>query len=1162
MESLIREALTREELTTIDLEKLKEHHEETQKPLDKKAARGLLKFLLSKVGEKNKNKVKPELLPKAKAALSVLAYFLAKDEAFQNEFEKMSVSQISSKLKLSRHLEEGPEEHRKMIYQLISFMSNKFPKFRNWRLYIATSLQDDVAAGLEEVSATMAEDEEGEKGEGGIDIGVFRLPPPGQYYEQESEEVVQIFNTNVDEGLTEEDVAYRRTRYGVNELPRAPPPSVLKMLIYQLTDFMVMILIVVTIIELCLREWVPSVVLFLVVFFNVVVGFLQELKAQKALEALKTLQVPHAQVIRDGITKNVEASELVPGDVVALDEGCQVPADLRLVEAINLQVVEALLTGESVPIEKKTTPITTRNPAIGDIKNMVFMSTSIMRGRGVGIVTSTGKSTEVGKITKALSKTEDNQTLLQKQLRWLGKALVAIAVVLCIIVVAINLIRYKIRGNLRKSVVGESIETGVSLGVSVIPEGLVAVVTITMALGVQRMVSKHAVVKRLAVVESLGSITVICSDKTGTLTEGNMKAEELKVCGKKYTFSGSGFSPVGDILLDGDALAEESFSESLQKSLMCCALCNNASVSYNEEKNAWIPVGDPTEIAILMAAEKARVNKNYWIEKGWSFEDEVAFDSDRKCMSVLYSCHRPQADGADASSSSSTSTTTTEEGGSGKTTTTTTQSILLGKGAPEAVVKKCTKQLNADGSRTELDEAAVGVIEQMALDMAANGLRVLALSYRPLRGDEVKSSGQPLATFESNMIFLGLIGLIDPPRMEVKGAIECCKNAGIRVYMITGDHPVTALAIAKELGIVAPDADEKALMKGADIDAISEDDIDLLATLDPFPSVFARVSPQHKLKIVEAIKMRNEICAMTGDGVNDAPAIKKAHVGVAMGLAGTDLTKDAADIILLDDNFSTIVEAIKEGRHIYDNIKKFILYLLSCNSAEVYVMLLCGIFGLPIPFSAIMILWVNLIADIPPALTLGLDPPEFDIMNRLPRDPRQNIFNWKTVVLLLYQGFSMALLTVGGYWLSLEVWDPEGLKLAYGGKLESSADSEDYKEAELGLKRSQTFALMLITYAQLIHAFLSRSVRNTLFNRFIFNNLWLDCGVFASAVLMLMGVYIPGLNTILDQVPIPAKYWLFIIGACLLHVFFVEMFKLVLRKCFKPKPGSMYYDDA
>ena len=1140
MESLIREALTREELTTIDLERLKEHHEETQSPLDKKAARGLLKFLLSKVGEKNNNKVKPELLPKAKAALNVLAYFLVKDEAFQLEFEKMSVSQISSKLKLSRHLEEGPEEHRKMVYQLISFMSNKFPKFRNWRLYIAAPLHDDVAAGIDDITTEESEDKD-------IDLGVFRLPPPGQYYEQEVDEVIQIFNTNVDEGLTEEDASYRRTRYGVNELPRAPPPSVLKMLVYQLTDFMVMILIVVTVIELCLREWVPSTVLFLVVFFNVLVGFLQEMKAQKALEALKTLQVPHAQVIRDGITKNVEASELVPGDIVALDEGCQVPADLRLVEAINLQVVEALLTGESVPIEKKAAPITAKNPALGDIKNMVFMSTSIMRGRGIGIVTSTGKATEVGKITKALSKTEDNQTLLQKQLRWLGKALVAIAVVLCIIVVAINLIRYKVRGTLKSSIVGESIETGVSLGVSVIPEGLVAVVTITMALGVQRMVNKNAVVKRLAVVESLGSVTVICSDKTGTLTEGNMKAEELKVCGKKYTFSGSGFSPVGEIMLDGDILAQDAFGGALQKALMCCALCNNASVSYNEEKNAWIPVGDPTEIAILMAAEKARVNKNYWIEKGWTFENEVPFDSDRKCMSVLYTCRK----GGDSDDSSSTAESSASA-----------QSVLLGKGAPEAIVKKCSKQLNADGSRSEIDDAAVEAIEKMALDMAANGLRVLALSYRPLKAGEVAASGQPLAAFEADMIFLGLIGLIDPPRLEVRGAIDCCKAAGIRVYMITGDHPVTALAIARELGIVEADADERALMKGADIDAISDDDIDLLANLDPFPSVFARVSPQHKLKIVEAVKMRNEICAMTGDGVNDAPAIKKAHVGVAMGLAGTDLTKDAADIILLDDNFSTIVEAIKEGRHIYDNIKKFILYLLSCNSAEVYVMLLCGIFGLPIPFSAIMILWVNLVADIPPALTLGLDPPEFDIMERLPRDPRQHIFNWKTVVLLLYQGFSMAILTVGGYWLSLELWDPEGLKLAYGGTLDSSADSEEYREAELGLKRSQTFALMLITYEQLIHAFLSRSVRNTVFNRHIFNNKYLDLGVLGSAVLMIMGVYIPGFNTILDQVPIPAKYWIFILAAAFLHVFNVEIFKLVLRKCFKPKPGSMYYDDA
>ena len=1253
MESLLRDALLNEQLNAdIQFDQMKTIYDVNRAPLDKKTARALVAFLLSKCGQKTESKVNPELLPKAKAALGVLTFMLSQDQEFQAAFETYGPSVLKKKLKLERHVREGPEDHRKTVYQLVYIMRTRFRKFSDWKDYVAAPAREQVAAGLKAIEDSVSA--------GGEAPAVYRppescLPPPGQYHDQSWEKVADIFETDVKKGLTTDEAQLRCTRYGKNALPRPKPPSPWKILLEQLADFMVIILLVVTVLEIVVNivnlvrdghtsaaDWVAVIVLFLVVFFNVLVGFLQEMKAQKALEALENLQVPHASVMRDGNAETLESAQLVPGDIVMLDEGCQVPADLRLVEAINLEVMEAVLTGESEAVLKTTAPLTQSGLALGDIKNMCFMGTSVMRGRGVGIVTATGKTSEVGKISKEMAKTEDTQTLLQKRLKGLGKVLVILAVVLCIIVVAINLIRYYAAHHLGGEQIFEAVETGISLGVSVIPEGLIAVTTITMALGVQRMAKNNAVVKRLAVVESLGSITVICSDKTGTLTEGKMKAEELS-CGSLFHFSGTGSSPEGEIFdADEKQYAQNEYPARLKTALMACALCNNSSISFHEDIGEYVPVGDPTEVAILLAAEKGKMNKGYWLEQGWEFIDEVAFDSDRKCMSVLYHCTKKSnalhvvlasgntTDDADdkkkskkdkkkkskkskKDDSTTTTTTTTTEAATSEGEVQKYRSVLLAKGAPESVINNCNRKMSLSGEVSQMTKKDIKKLEQEALEMASRGLRVLALAMKPMQDDEYTKDGQQkLADHEHGLVYLGLIGLIDPPRLEVKGAIEECRGAGINVVMITGDHPLTAMAIAKQLNIVTEEDEREAveqddeedggrkmterereeaagsvemkgaprkdayLMKGSDLDAYTESDMDLLVDLNPFPRVFARVSPQHKLKIVEALKKRGEICAMTGDGVNDAPAIKKASVGVAMGKTGTDLTKDAASMILMDDNFKTIVLAIREGRVIYDNIKKFILYLLSCNSAEVYTMLLCGIIGLPVPFSAIMILWVNLIADLPPALSLGVDPAEPDVMTRRPRNPKDNIFNLRTVILLLFQGFSIAALTVLVYGLTLLYEAPDALHLGYrgalyttvsGSSLGSSApdevvDSSATEQAQADLVRCQTLCLNVMTFMQLVHAYLSRSVRNTVFQRNIFSNYWLVGGVLLSAACMVIGVYVPGLNSLLGQTSLPAIDWAKILGACVVHILFVEVYKVVLRLKARNRVQGKWYDEV
>ncbi|OAD01022.1 hypothetical protein MUCCIDRAFT_42770 [Mucor lusitanicus CBS 277.49] len=794
--------------------------------------------------------------------------------------------------------------------------------------------------------------------------------------------------SRLDTGLSSAAIASLHQHYGYNQLPDPPKPSAIKMLWAQLTDFMVLILLVAAVVEAAERDFNSMSVLIAVIVLNTIIGFSQEWKASKTLNALMNLAVPKARVMRDGKQDLIASQDLVPGDVVVLEEGDAVPADLRLVDVSQLQVVESILTGESLPVMKSTSAIKARVKFLCDCKGNAFMSTTVARGRAVGIVVRIGQDTEVSSLHKS-------KTPIQKKLGRLGKQLVLLSIVLCLLVVAIGLAW--------KKDIKHMLNVGLSLAVSVIPEGLVAVTTVTMALGVRRMAANHCIVRTLPAVESLGSVTVICSDKTGTLTEGKMGVSELwtgddstNTLATETTIvccSSPPPPPVQKIYQHHEAMIPldtkhiENYPYHLQQALMITSLCNNASIARNAITKEWKTVGDPTEIALVVASQKAKLGKSYWeAEQGYQRLHEQAFDSERKLMSVVY-----------------------QHGD---------EHIMLCKGAPEELLRKCTYYYDASSQQLvplQDDSSFSKRVSQESSRMASRGLRVLGLARKsccPV--DENHDS-----TDEHELTFIGLIGLIDPPKQGVKEAIQTCQEAGIHVMMITGDHVKTATAIATQLGIFDPDhLDKNRAILGQELDLLSQDAI---IALDPFPCVFARVSPDNKLKIVQALQQRGELVAMTGDGVNDAPAIKCADVGVAMGgEAGTEITKQAADLVLLDDNFSTIIEAVEEGRHVFDNILKFIVYLLSCNGAEIFLMLMCAIANLETPLTVMMILYANIIADIPPAMALGVEPAEVGLMKRKPRNPNQGVLTRVTWLIIFVQSMLIAVLTVAVYVVSLQ----------------------------------------------------------------------------------------------------------------------------------------------
>jgi Ca2+-transporting ATPase len=766
------------------------------------------------------------------------------------------------------------------------------------------------------------------------------------------------------QGLSDTEAKARLAEHGPNRLQEQKKQSILLLFAQQFTDLLIVILAIAAVVSGVLGEWLDATAIIAILILNGVIGFVQEYKAEKALEALKKMTAPLARVIRGGAEANIDARDLVPGDIVLIGEGDRVPADARLLETIALEADEAPLTGESMPVPKDAGRVCELQETIHCHVNMVFLGTVITRGRGKALVTATGMRTELGKIAKVVAEEPEEATPLQRKLNYLGKQLTVAAL---LIVAAIFLV-----GISRNLPAFEMFLVAVSLAVAAIPEGLPAVLTITLSLGVQRMASKHAIIRRLPAVETLGAATVICTDKTGTLTKNEMTVRRVLVNGTFLRVTGEGYSVRGDFIEERTgstiaALAVPGMKELLEAGV----LCNNSSLSVNEENGKGTILGDPTEACLLVVAAKAGLEQGRLLA-AHAFAREIPFDSARKMMTVIRTVdnrHRAYV-----------------------------------KGAPEVLVAKCTRVLHGSGEKdltpTDREEVLAATTA-----MASESLRVLGFAYRDL-----PDPGIPDAEVEQDLVFIGLAGMMDPPRAEARTAVQACREAGVRVVMITGDNPTTAGAVARELNLDYGGAG--GIMTGSELDTATDED---LRGLVEHVGVYARVSPEHKLRIVDALKSRGEIVAMTGDGVNDAPAIKRADIGVAMGITGTEVTKEASDMVITDDNFASIERAIEEGRVIYANILKAVNYLLSCNIGELITIFTAIVAGLASPITPIQILWMNIITDSPPALALAMNPGDPDIMKKPPQDPKGRILTPRFGTVMVLVGLLMAIVVLGAY---------------------------------------------------------------------------------------------------------------------------------------------------
>ncbi len=883
--------------------------------------------------------------------------------------------------------------------------------------------------------------------------------------------LLKLLQSDFNRGLSQNEAALRLDTYGTNRLPEPEKVPLWKLFLKQFANFMIYILLGAVALSLFLADYKDAVLIGIVILVNAIIGFIQEYKAEKTLASLKKMASPTAKVLREGQIDEIATELLVPGDIVILEEGDIIPADIRLIESVGLAVNEAILTGESVPSQKDATIVIQSKVAIGDQLNMAFMGTVLAAGHGRGVVVATAARSQMGKIAQTLAIPLEKPTPLQRNLDTLGKYLVFAAIGISIVIFVI--------GYLQGRELEELLFTVISLAVAVIPEGLVAVVTITMAIGVQRMAKRNAIVRNLPSVETLGAVNVICSDKTGTLTEGKMVATDLWVGNKLYTVSGTGISPEGNIYCDDKPVKK--LTSEVELTITTMALCNDA-VLQQDASGMWKGIGDPTEVALQTLAYKLQIKKEE-LDTTWEFIEGLPFDSNRKRMSVLY--RNPQK-----------------------------ETVVLTKGAPEEVLSVCS-HVYKNGKIIKLERKEKNHFIQINEDMAGRGLRVLALSMR--QSPRLTTDIEP-ETIEKEMIFLGMVGVLDPPRPEAKKAVLECKLAGIRVIMITGDHPATAQNIATQLGIFDPKNDK--LMTGEEMDTMSEKQ---LCAIKPFPRIFARVSPENKLMLVNALRKMNYVVAMTGDGVNDAPAIKHASVGVAMGKEGTDVTKQAADIVLADDNFATIVAAVEGGRRIFTNLQKFIRYLLSCNVSNVFSILFATAAGIPLPFTPIQILWLNLVTDTPPALALGFDEAEKDAMKNPPRNTKKGIFSKADLVFIIYHGAIMAGLMLGVFLVELYL---------DGGSLEKA--------------RTMGFAMLVLV--QLVQAFNAKSTSTTLFRRDIFNNKGLVLAVLFSFSLLLVGIYLPFLQEVFEQVELSSQDWLELGAGVIAFIMLSEAFKFIRRK--------------
>lgn len=890
-----------------------------------------------------------------------------------------------------------------------------------------------------------------------------------------ADSVMQDFKLDSRRGLSSEEARRRLSQHGPNKLPESGGVSPLRLLAEQFTDFMVLVLIGATLISWFLGEHEDALAILAIVVLNALLGFVQEYRAERSLAALKQLSAPQAHVLRNGVTGNIPATEVVPGDLLLLESGDRVSADARVIWSAELEVEEAALTGESLPVRKTSDLLPKSVSALGDQHNMVFSGTLVTKGRAKAAVVATGSGTELGRIAGMIKEAESGETPLQKRLTQLGKWLVVACGAVCLLVGVIGVLR------------GEPVRTmflsAVSLAVAAIPEGLPAIVTIALAIGVQRMIRRRAIIRRLPAVETLGCATVVCSDKTGTLTENEMTVVRLATPEGEYRITGSGYRPRGEFLtMNGGRVNPLSIPPAVML-LRAGALCNNAAV-VNEQpaqgKAVWRVAGDPTEGALLVAAHKAGMSREE-LDRSWLFEAEFPFDSERKRMSVV--CRDGHG-----------------------------ERLIFAKGAPEAILPACSGIMSGSSVVPISLESRVAQ-EDQAGTMARDGLRVLALAYRPL----TPSEGPALLSArdaEQNLILAGLVGMHDPPRPEVAHAIATCRRAGIRPVMITGDHPETAMAVAREIGLAASGHE---MLTGVELDNLTQRELEQRVEK---VSVFARVSPQHKLRIVKALKRRRHVVAMTGDGVNDAPAIKEADIGVAMGITGTEVTKEAAAMVISDDNFASIVAAVEEGRAIYDNIRKFIRYLLGCNIGEVLTMFVTAAAGLPLPLLPIQILWTNLVTDGLPALALGVDPPEPDLMGRPPRSPSEGVFARGLSRSIIAKGVMIGICTVALFILGL---------------------------ATGPIERARTLAFSTLVLSQLIFAFQCRSERHGLFETGIWGNPYLIGAVGISLSMQLSVIYVPALRTVFSTAALNLSDWGLVVLFSSLSMVIGELARAVRR---------------
>ncbi len=924
------------------------------------------------------------------------------------------------------------------------------------------------------------------------------------------DELLSTLGSDARRGLTQSEALRRGEAYGRNELREKPRPGFVALLWRQFNNYLVIILIVAALVSAALGEYVDAIAILVIVVLNAVVGVIQEAKAEEALAALQKLSAPNAQVMRDGRQTLVPSTQLVVGDVVLLEAGNYVPADLRLLESVNLKVDEASLTGESQAVEKDARVVLDRAIPLGDRRNVAFMGTLITYGRGCGLVTAIGMQTQIGMIAEMIQSFDAEDTPLQKKLAHLGRILGSACLGICALVFIFGLLRDTQPAAIvdvgfvdwllaeRKDIV-VLFMTAVSLAIAAVPEGLPAIVTICLALGMRRMIRHHALIRKLPAVETLGCATVVCTDKTGTLTQNEMTVVRAWTGGKSLQLSGEGYCPQGTFARDGAPFAVRDDADA-RLLLQGALLCNDARLDECADERVgqggragWRITGDPTEGALVVAAAKGGYARDE-ANAAWPRVQEIPFDSERKRMSTL---HRVDAEAARAALAALGAT----------------PYVVFVKGAPDVIVELCRTQVE-DGRLVPLDEARRAVLLEQNRDMARSALRVLAVACRPL---EVLPERPGAADIESNLVFVGLLGMIDPPRPEIVDALRRAREAGLKSVMVTGDYRETAEAIARDIGLLTPDAQ---VLSGAEIEQLSAPE---LAARSDRLAVCCRVSPQHKTRIVDAFKSCGHVVAMTGDGVNDAPALKRAHIGIAMGITGSDVAKQSADMILTDDNFASIIAAIEQGRIIYANIRKFVYFLLACNIGELLIVFGAMLAALPIPLMPVQLLWLNLVTDGAPALALGLEKGDADIMRQPPRAPSEPVINRAMAIGITVVGVVDALAVLGVFVLALA---------RYPGQL----------------AHAQTIAFVTLCTSELLRAFTARSEYHSVLSIGVFANRAMVWAVGASLLLMLLVVYTPWLRPFFDTVALTPADWLMLLPFCFASPLAMESLKYVWRR--------------